>query len=113
MTTMRFASLCLALALAAPAGAADSRLAPIPKDQAVSSHGPYEMGACETCHARNDAKNPGPAAVTNDTCYGCHDEFKGKAAVKMERAIHPATASATCTGCHSPHNARKKKLLLR
>ena len=35
-----------ALALAAaPALAGDPRLAPIPRDQAVVTHGPYEQGA--------------------------------------------------------------------
>ena len=101
----------LALALAARAGGAEpSKLAPIPKEEAVSSHSPYEMGACETCHQRHDAANPGPALkVTNELCFECHDEFKGTAPVKMESAVHPTTKAA-CTTCHNPHNSRKKKL---
>jgi predicted CXXCH cytochrome family protein len=101
----------LALAVAARALGADAnRLAPIPKAEAVSSHGPYEMGACETCHQRHDASNPGPALkVTNDLCFECHDEFKGSAPVKMESSVHP-TAKAPCTMCHNPHNSKKKRL---
>lgn len=94
------------------ARAENGRLAPIPKEQALSSHGPFEMGACETCHQRHDAANPGPALkVSNDLCYECHDEFKGSAPVKMEKAVHP-TVKAACTLCHNPHNARKKRLRL-
>ncbi len=92
------------------AGAEANRLAPIPKVEAVSSHGPFEMGACETCHQRHDADNPGPALkISNDLCYECHDEFKGSAPVKMEKSVHP-TAKAPCTMCHNPHNSRKKRL---
>ena len=110
---MRLAAPALAVALAAalsprPARAG-SRLAPIPKDEAVVVHGPYEAGACDTCHARNDPRDPGPAAVTNETCLGCHDEFNGKAPVRIERGTH--TTRGTCTGCHNPHNSRKRKLL--
>ncbi|HTN53704.1 MAG TPA: cytochrome c3 family protein [Anaeromyxobacter sp.] len=113
LSPIRLVTVALAASLAAAsAQAADPRLAPLPKDQAVSSHSPYEMGACDTCHARKDPRDPGPASITNDTCFGCHDEFKGKARVKMDRSVHPATDSKACTACHSPHNARNKKLLL-
>ena len=91
---------------------ADARLAPVPASQAVSKHSPYESGACGTCHERNDPKNPGAAVkVSNDLCYDCHDEFKGKAPVKMDKAVHPKSV-ATCTTCHNPHNSRKAKLRL-
>jgi predicted CXXCH cytochrome family protein len=96
------------LALALAARAENKRLAPIPLQEAVSSHGPFEMGACETCHQRHDPKNPGPAVASSDLCFDCHDEFRGKAPVKMDKALHP-TAKA-CTTCHNPHNAKKKKL---
>lgn len=102
-----------ALALAASAAlAAEPRdLGPVPPDDAVSTHGPFEMGACDTCHARRDPRNPGPAAVTNDTCFNCHDDFKGGKAVKMDKAVHPAVKGAACLSCHAPHNSRKRKLL--
>ncbi len=106
------ATVALTLALAPTVRAENKRLAPIPKAEAASSHGPYEMGACETCHQRHDSENPGAAVkVSNDLCYDCHDEFKGSAAVKMERSVHPKNAAA-CTGCHNPHNSKKKKLRL-
>lgn len=99
-----------ALALAPAARGENKRLAPIPSAQAVSTHGPYEMGACDTCHQRKDPTNPGAALkVSNDLCYDCHDEFNGSAPVKMEKAIHP-TAKIGCTTCHNPHNSKKKKL---
>jgi predicted CXXCH cytochrome family protein len=89
-----------------------NRLAPIPAKEAQSAHGPYQAGACETCHERHDPKNPGAAVkVSNDLCFDCHDEFRGKAPVKMDRTVHPANV-ATCTTCHNPHNSRKKKLRL-
>lgn len=101
------------LGTAGVARGANSRLAPIPRDQAISSHGPFEMGACDTCHERSDPRNPGSASATNDTCFECHDEFKGSAPVKMDKALHPKSGSANCVGCHTPHNSRNKKLLLR
>jgi predicted CXXCH cytochrome family protein len=101
-----------AIALAGLARADANRLAPIPTSEAISTHGPYQMGACETCHQRNDAKNPVAAIkVSNDLCFDCHDEFRGAVAVKMEKAVHPKTP-ASCTLCHNPHNARKKKLCM-
>jgi predicted CXXCH cytochrome family protein len=114
---MRFGLVPLSIvaALALGSGAAralDKRLAPIPREQAVSSHGPFEMGACDTCHARNDPRNPGPASPTNETCFECHDEFRGSAPVRMEKSVHPR-GTTTCTGCHTPHNSRRRKLLLR
>ncbi|HET9552640.1 MAG TPA: cytochrome c3 family protein [Anaeromyxobacteraceae bacterium] len=100
------------LALAAgPAAAANPRLAPLPKGEALVVHGPYEQGACDTCHERADAKNPGRAAVTKETCLACHDEFGGSAPVRIGKGKnHPIKGE--CTGCHNPHNSAKKKLLL-
>jgi predicted CXXCH cytochrome family protein len=101
-----------AIALAGLARAEAGRLAPVPTSEATSTHGPYEMGACETCHQRHDPKNPGPAMkVSNELCFDCHDEFRGSAPVKMEKAVHPRTPAA-CTMCHNPHNSTKKKLRL-
>jgi len=101
-----------ALILCAGPARAENRLAPIPREQAVSTHGPYEMGACETCHQRHEAENPGPALkVSNDLCFECHDEFRGSSPIKMDKAVHPMV-KATCTTCHNPHNAKKKRLRL-
>lgn len=100
------------LALAGLARAEGSRLAPLPDADAKSTHGPYQAGACETCHQRQDAKNPGPAIkVSNDLCYDCHDEFRGTAPVKMDKALHPKNVVA-CIACHNPHNSKKAKLRL-
>jgi hypothetical protein len=100
------------LALAIPAARAEGgRLAPLPRDQAVVVHGPYEQGACDACHARADQKDPGPATVTKETCLACHDEFGGKAPVRIGQGKnHPVKGE--CTGCHNPHNSKKKKLLM-
>ena len=104
--------LAAALALAASAARAEAnRLAPVPRDQATVVHGPYEQGACDACHARADQKDPGPASVTKETCLACHDEFGGKAPVRVGKGkAHPVKGE--CTGCHNPHNSKKKKLLL-
>jgi predicted CXXCH cytochrome family protein len=87
------------------AGAA--RLAPIADAESLSRHAPYEMGQCDICHDSSDkARTPGSLLKQgNGLCFDCHEDFK--ATVKG----HPAAKSA-CVGCHSPHNARKKKLLL-
>jgi predicted CXXCH cytochrome family protein len=86
------------------AAAAERNLAPIPQDQAVSTHGPFEMGECNICH-QGTAQKPGKILkAANDLCFDCHEEFKGT--VKN----HPS-AKTKCTQCHSPHNSRKRKLL--
>ncbi|MBK9516408.1 MAG: cytochrome c3 family protein [Anaeromyxobacter sp.] len=101
----------LLLAAASPAQAGDARLAPLPPAEALVVHGPYEQGACDTCHARADRDDPGPARVAKETCLACHDEFGGKAPVRVGKGkSHPIKGE--CTACHNPHNARKKKLLL-
>lgn len=101
-----------ALLAAAAASAADSRFAAVPNDQAVSTHGPYEAGACDTCHERANAKDPGKALkVTNDLCFDCHDDFKTDTAVKLEKMKHPS-GKTSCTACHNPHNSKKRKLLM-
>jgi predicted CXXCH cytochrome family protein len=97
---------------AVPTGAEESRLAPLPRDQATVVHGPYEQGACDTCHERADAKNPGAARTTNETCLACHDEFAGKAPVKIGKGKAHPEGKAACLSCHNPHNAKKPKLLL-
>lgn len=101
-----------ALALvAASARAGDARLQPLPKGQATVVHGPYEQGSCDACHARADASDPGPATAARETCLACHDEFAGKAPVRLGKGkSHPLTGE--CTGCHNPHNSKKRKLLL-
>ncbi len=107
-----FAALALLMLTAAPRAAEVNRLAPLPKDQAIVVHGPYEQGACDTCHERADAKDPGAAKATSETCLSCHDEFAGKAPVKIGKGkSHPA-GKGTCVSCHNPHNAKKRKLLL-
>jgi predicted CXXCH cytochrome family protein len=94
---------CAAFAVAAGGG----RLAPIADADATSRHAPYEMGQCDVCHEGGARGAPGKLrARGNELCFDCHDEFRK--AVKD----HPASAAASCVGCHSPHNARKKKLLL-
>jgi predicted CXXCH cytochrome family protein len=101
-----------ALLAAAGAAAADRRFAAVPSDQAVSTHGPYEAGACDTCHERANAKDPGKALkVTNDLCFDCHDDFKSSTAVRLEKMKHPSGSTA-CTRCHNPHNSKKRKLLM-
>ena len=105
------AAAALLLIAASSAGAGESRLAPIPRAQATVVHGPYEQGACDTCHARADAADPGPASAGKAVCLACHDEFGGKVPVRIGKGkSHPIKGE--CTGCHNPHNSKKKKLLL-
>jgi predicted CXXCH cytochrome family protein len=113
MRLLAAAVLALAtLAVAVPAAwAGGTRLAPLPKEQATVVHGPYEQGACDACHARADQQDPGAASVGKETCLACHDEFGGKAPVRVGKGRnHPIKGE--CTGCHNPHNSKKKKLLL-
>jgi predicted CXXCH cytochrome family protein len=100
-------SLLMAAALAAATAATAAgagRLAPLPPADAVSTHGPFEMGACEACHEKR-APAPGKLLkASNDLCFDCHDDFK--------KPVKNHPAAKACTACHSPHNSRKKKLLL-
>lgn len=101
---------CVVVLTAGAAGAAGGRLAPVPRTEAASTHGPFEMGACDTCHERSDPANPGAAlGATADLCFECHDEFRSGKPVRMERALHPSV-KGSCTACHNPHNSRQKKL---
>jgi predicted CXXCH cytochrome family protein len=105
---VRAAALAIAAGLSTPAtAAAPGRLAPIPDVESASRHAPYEMGQCEVCHdASAGGSAPGPLRMSgNALCFDCHDEFK-----KTVKG-HPAAKTA-CTSCHSPHNSRKRKLLL-
>lgn len=108
----RAALLAAAAAALAAGGAASAqrKLVPLPPEEAVSTHGPFEMGECGICHDENDKKaSPGRLLKSGaDLCFDCHEDFKAQ--VKG----HPKTNSTAtkCTGCHSPHNAKKRKLLL-
>ena len=98
-------------AAAAPARkAAPGTLAPLPEKPApASSHAPFEAGDCKICHQNADPKNPGPTAKKGPAlCLECHEEFAG---VLKRPHVHAPT-SADCTGCHNPHNANYRKLLL-
>jgi len=104
-------TLALGLLSATPALAGDPRLAPRPRDQATVVHTPFEIGACDTCHASADPKAPGPANVSKATCLTCHDEFGGTSPVRIGKGkSHPIKGE--CISCHNPHNSAKKKLLL-
>jgi len=108
--------LCLALWVTAAGlgggrAAAAGPLAPLPPGEAVSTHGPFEMGVCEACHKiaakSGGVGQPGPVMKkTNALCFDCHDDY----AKPMKG--HPSP-SDSCLVCHSPHNAKKKKLLVR
>jgi predicted CXXCH cytochrome family protein len=105
MLSMKHLALVALVASAAPPAFADAgRLKPLARSEARSTHGPFEMGECNVCHQRNGA-NPGPVTkAMPQLCLDCHDDL---AATKKG---HPSRGN--CGGCHSPHNARKPKLLL-
>lgn len=88
-----------------------NRLAPIASKRAVSTHAPYEVGACETCHATANAKDPGPVRdITPAHCTACHEELPGRSG-KAGGINHPGPNS-NCIKCHNPHNSAKKALLI-
>ncbi len=89
-------------------------LAPIEAAKAVSRHAPYEMGDCKACHARDDAKDPGPARkAAGEACTSCHEELPvlAQRPNRASRSKHPGPRSG-CGQCHNPHNSVKKSLLL-
>ena len=66
-------------------------------------HPPFNMGACNVCHAPKRSK---PAAIVTRTvselCYKCHEP---------KEAINQEMKDLDCNKCHSPHHADRKKLL--
>lgn len=98
------AAAALVLGAAGPAAAAGKSLAPIPEQDAASTHSPFDAGECGLCHDVAGGKPGKLIRAVPNLCFDCHEEFK--AGVKGHKA------KAGCTGCHSPHNAKKKKLLL-
>ena len=96
------------LAAGVARASAGGPLAPLPPGVALSTHGPFEMGVCEACHeGKGNGGRPGPVVKkSNALCFDCHDDY----AKPMKG--HPSP-SDSCLVCHSPHNAKKKKLLVR
>jgi predicted CXXCH cytochrome family protein len=95
------------LAVSALGGERKRSQAPVPPEEAVSTHGPFEAGECGTCHDPKVRAGRSPGRLLKAApalCFDCHEEFREP--VKS----HPR-AGGDCTGCHSPHNARKPKLL--
>jgi predicted CXXCH cytochrome family protein len=84
-------------------------LAPLgPGETVAIAHAPFEAGDCSLCHARADAKNPGPiAGKVNELCFSCHEEFQ---TILARQHKHPPAADA-CTNCHNPHNSKTQRLL--
>lgn len=80
-------------------------LAPLPRREAISTHGPFEAGDCGACHVGKGRKPGKLRRAGNDLCFECHEEYRKPVA-------NHADGDASCTSCHSPHNARKPKLLL-
>lgn len=97
-------------AAAAKPARARPPLAPLgPNEKIAIAHAPYEAGDCSLCHARADAKDPGPVAgKVNDLCFTCHEEFQK---ILARQHKHPPALDA-CTNCHNPHNSKSPKLLL-
>ena len=88
------------------AAAAGRSLAPIAAEEAVSTHSPFETGECGFCHVEKKGGKGGKLLrAANELCFDCHEDFRGT--VKN----HPKS-KGSCTVCHSPHNAKKRKLLL-
>ncbi|HET9754102.1 MAG TPA: cytochrome c3 family protein [Myxococcales bacterium] len=86
-------------------------LAPVKARAALSTHSPYEVGDCSLCHQRKNPRDPGPVSIAGDKgCTVCHEEFLELA--KSRRFKH-APGKVGCIGCHNPHNASVKGLLLR
>ncbi len=66
-------------------------------------HPPFNMGACNICHAPKRSK---PAAIIThkvaELCYRCHEP---------KETIDEEMSKLDCNRCHSPHQADRKKLL--
>lgn len=84
-------------------------LAPVPKRQAKSTHAPYGMGMCKSCHKGGSKKRPGKLkGPIHKVCYKCHNEMQ--ATVTKTRFKH-APVQSGCSTCHNPHNSKYEHLL--
>ena len=100
---------CLACAAWCAPDALAGPLKPVPSKSARSSHAPYSMGMCASCHVNKSKTNPGPVKKgASKTCNRCHSEMTK--AVSKARFKH-APIRRGCTSCHNPHNSRYKHLL--
>jgi predicted CXXCH cytochrome family protein len=73
-------------------------------------HPPFGEKDCGSCHAdHGDEKRLFLTEEGNALCGQCHD-FASAAFLWGHRRITP-TGKASCTGCHDPHRAPRKKLL--
>jgi predicted CXXCH cytochrome family protein len=82
------------------------KVAAKPAEPELYFHPPYKEKACTKCH--NDA-TPGKIVFPQHlVCYTCHEDFKKKYAY-----VHGPVDGGFCTGCHTPHLSKNKKLLAR
>ena len=77
-----------------PAASLAGPLSPVPKKAERSSHAPYSMGMCASCHKGKSKANPGPLKESvNKTCNRCHSELKK--AISKARFKHAPFPSST------------------
>lgn len=72
-------------------------------------HPPFESGMCSACHTADE--NGGAKVVDNirKACLACHEDK----APKTGEMVHEGFEMLECTDCHSPHTARRERLLRR
>ena len=69
-------------------------------------HAPYAKKECSSCHDRGAMGKPKMAMP--ELCYQCHDSQENQYTV-----LHGPVDSGQCIQCHSPHQSKLNKLLLR
>jgi predicted CXXCH cytochrome family protein len=69
-------------------------------------HQPYANKECSSCHDRGAMGKP--IMAMPQLCYQCHDTQESQHTV-----LHGPVAAGQCVECHSPHQSKLEKLLLR
>lgn len=73
------------------------------------THGPVNVGACDSCHKLTNAADHSFALTRNKTeiCTFCHKMDD----LPKARLIHKPVANGDCLPCHNPHGANNKNFL--
>jgi predicted CXXCH cytochrome family protein len=72
-------------------------------------HGPFDSGACTTCHDPHGGEVPGMLKITGpEMCLECHTDRSAR--LSNARFRHKANLTG-CTDCHSPHRSDQRYML--
>lgn len=72
-------------------------------------HKPFAERSCDGCHRKGFGSKTRLKRSGAALCYACHSDLEARFS---KGVVHGAVRQGKCTGCHSPHVAVEKKLLV-